>query len=98
MIRIDVTIRPVGVELAGELAVHYPDKSVTMMHRGSHLLSRACAETSAYADITLKEKRVISLHCKSPAHDIACVPKKIPNHFVSRVSTVSPPPIHHHAN
>ena len=49
---------PVGVELAGEIATDYPDKKVTLVHKGSRLLEFIGPKASAKAQKWLKSKRV----------------------------------------
>ncbi|XP_061342871.1 uncharacterized protein LOC133289005 [Gastrolobium bilobum] len=49
---------PTGVELAGEIAVDYPDKNVTLVHKGSRLLEFIGAKASEKSLKWLKSKNV----------------------------------------
>ncbi|XP_020101091.1 apoptosis-inducing factor 2-like [Ananas comosus] len=49
---------PTGVELAGEIATDYPEKKVTLVHRGSRLLEFIGPKASAKALKWLKSKDV----------------------------------------
>ncbi|XP_073002389.1 uncharacterized protein [Typha latifolia] len=49
---------PTGVELAGEIATDYPEKKVTLVHKGSRLLEFIGPKASAKAQKWLKSKRV----------------------------------------
>lgn len=49
---------PTGVELAGEIAVDFPEKKVTLVHRGSRLLDFVGPKASKKALDWLVSKRV----------------------------------------
>ncbi|KAG9137285.1 hypothetical protein Leryth_014914 [Lithospermum erythrorhizon] len=49
---------PVGVELAGEISVDFPDKKVTLVHRGSRLLEFVGEKASKKAHKWLNKKNV----------------------------------------
>ncbi|GFS31128.1 FAD/NAD(P)-binding oxidoreductase family protein [Actinidia rufa] len=66
---------PTGVELAGEVAVDFPDKKVTLVHRGSRLLEFIGhkAGRKALDWLTLKKVEVIfgqSVNLKSVSDDV----------------------------
>lgn len=49
---------PTGVELAGEIVCHHPDKKVTLVHRGSRLLEFIGAKASKKALDWLASRKV----------------------------------------
>ncbi len=48
----------VGVELSAEIATHYKDKEITLVHSGERLMPRNDIKTSSYAENFLRKKGV----------------------------------------
>lgn len=62
---------PVGVEVAGEIIEHYPDKTITLLEAGPRLLAGTSEGAAEYATQFLKEHGVTILTNERFASDIA---------------------------
>ncbi|KAK1299744.1 hypothetical protein QJS10_CPB13g01482 [Acorus calamus] len=67
----------VGVELAGEIATDFPEKKVTLVHRGTRLLEFIGAKASKKAHDWLKSKKVEVLLEQSVSLDAASEAEKV---------------------
>ena len=53
---------PIGIELAGEITDHYPNKSITILECGNRILSGTTKEASDFAKSIL-ESRGVNIYC-----------------------------------